>query len=73
MKDTSNRVGVEESNYGFGAGKAVKNAKPSRNVSNLVNIPKDQFEEDEGEDKMQKSEILPERKIVNVDKNEAYQ
>ena len=73
MKDTSNRVGVEESSYGFGAGKAVKNAKPSRNVSNLVNIPKDQFEEDEGEDKMQKSEILPERKIVNVDKNEAYQ
>ena len=69
MKDTSNRVGVEESSYGFGAGKAVKNAKPSRNVSNLVNIPKDQFEEDEGEDKMQKSEILPERKIVNVDKN----
>ena len=43
LKDTSNRVGVEESSYGFGAGKAVKDAKPSRNITNLVNIPKDQF------------------------------
>ena len=37
------KVGVEESTFGFGAGKAVKDAKPSKNISNLVNIPKDVF------------------------------
>ena len=58
MKDTSNRVGVEESSYGFGVGKVVKNAKPSRNISNLVNIPKDEFEDDE-ENKIPKQEIVP--------------
>ena len=40
-KNNANKVGVEESTFGFGAGKAVKDSKPSRNISNLVNIPKD--------------------------------
>lgn len=40
-KESTNRVGQEEQNYGFGAGKAAKEAKPTRNISNLVNIPKD--------------------------------
>lgn len=67
-------MGVEESSYGFGAGKATRDAKPSRNISNLVNIPKDEFEDDEGEAKNSpKASIVQEHKIVNVDKNEAYQ
>lgn len=65
---------MEESTFGFGAGKAVRDAKPSKNISNLVNIPKDQFEDDEADAKRSpKREIVPERKIVNVDKNQAYQ
>lgn len=73
-KDLTGKVGVEESSFGFGAGKAVKDAKPSKNISNLVNIPKDEFEDEESEAKRSpKKEIVPERKIVNVDKNEAYQ
>lgn len=39
-----------------------------------MNIPKDEFEEDEEDKKKSpKNEIVQERKIVNVDKNEAYQ
>ena len=38
-----------------------------------MNIPKDDFEDDEGDEKKSpKHEVAPERKIVNVDKNEAY-
>ena len=40
-----------------------------------MNIPKDYFEEDEDVENKKspkKKEIVPERKIVNVDKNEAY-
>jgi len=44
-KNSANKVGQEEQNFGFGAGKAVKDSKPTRNISNLVNIPKDEFEE----------------------------
>ena len=44
-KNTVPKVGQEEQNFGFGAGKAVKDAKPTRNISNLINIPKDQFQE----------------------------
>ena len=44
-KASGARVGQEEQNFGFGAGKASKDAKPTRNISNLVNIPKDEFEE----------------------------
>lgn len=40
-KSSTVKVGQEEQNFGFGAGKAVKDAKPTRNISNLVNIPKD--------------------------------
>lgn len=40
---SATRVGQEEHNFGFGAGKAVKDAKPTRNISNLVNIPRDEF------------------------------
>ena len=39
-------MGQEEQNFGFGAGKASRDAKPTRNISNLVNIPKDEFEEE---------------------------
>ena len=45
-KNVTNKVGEEEQSYGFGAGKAVKDSKPTRNISNLVNIPKDEFEEE---------------------------
>lgn len=44
-KDLTGKVGVEETSFGFGAGKAVKDAKPSKNISNLVNIPRDEFED----------------------------
>ena len=64
------RVGVEETSFGFGAGKAVTDSKPSRKINGLVNIPKDQFDEEEGEQaKSPKRELVPERKIVNGDKN----
>ena len=43
-KAATAKVGQEEQNFGFGAGKASKDAKPTRNISNLVNIPKDEFE-----------------------------
>ena len=39
-KNHAGKVGVEENNFGFGAGKANKDSKPTRNISNLVNIPK---------------------------------
>ena len=45
-KASTAKVGQEEQNFGFGAGKASKDAKPTRNISNLVNIPKDEFEEE---------------------------
>jgi kinesin family protein 6/9 len=41
VKDMTGKVGVEETNFGFGAGKAAKDAKPSKNISNLVHIPRD--------------------------------
>ena len=40
-RDTGKKVGTEETNFGFGVGKAVKDSKPTQNISNLVNIPKD--------------------------------
>ena len=43
-KESTIKVGQEEQNHGFGAGKASRDAKPTRNISNLVNIPKDEFE-----------------------------
>jgi kinesin family member 6/9 len=45
-KSSANKVGQEEQSFGFGAGKAVKDAKPTRNISNLINIPRDEFEEE---------------------------
>jgi len=36
-------VGSEENKFGFGVGKARKDAKPTTNIENLVNIPKDEF------------------------------
>ena len=42
-KAATAKVGQEEQNFGFGAGKASKDAKPTRNISNLVNIPKDEY------------------------------
>ncbi len=39
-KSSTIKVGTEETNFGFGAGKAPKDSKPSRNISNLINIPK---------------------------------
>lgn len=73
-KTSANRVGQEEQNFGFGAGKAVKDSKPTRNISNLINIPKDEFEEEpENLPASTKKENKIEKKIVNVDKNEAYQ
>ena len=44
-KASTVKVGQQEQNFGFGAGKAVKDSKPTRNISNLVNIPRDEFEE----------------------------
>lgn len=72
-KSSAVRVGEQEQSYGFGAGKAVRDAKPTRNISNLVNIPRDEFEE-QGEVAVNvKKESRLQKKIVNVDKNEAYQ
>lgn len=34
---------MEENKFGFGLGKARKDAKPTTNIENLVNIPKDEF------------------------------
>ena len=68
------RVGQEEQNFGFGAGKAARDAKPTRNISNLVNIPRDEFEEEpENTPPTARKDLKPERRIVNVDRNEAYQ
>jgi hypothetical protein len=49
VKKSPNRVGVEENTFGFGAGKAVIDSKPTRNITGLVNIPKDEFDEDDEE------------------------
>ena len=49
IKKSPNRVGVEENTFGFGAGKAVIDSKPTRNITGLVNIPKDEFDEDDEE------------------------
>ena len=63
-------MGSEENTFGFGAGKAVTDSKPSRKIHGLVNIPKDEFEDEENEEKKSpKKEIRPDKKIVNVDKN----
>lgn len=40
-KSSAVKVGQEEQSFGFGAGKAVKDARPTKNISNLVNIPRD--------------------------------
>lgn len=73
-KASTIKVGQEEQNFGFGAGKASRDAKPTRNISNLVNIPRDEFaEEVENAPLSATKEKKIERKIVNVDKNEAYQ
>lgn len=40
-KTSATKVGVEENNFGFGAGKASKDSRPTRNISNLVNMPKE--------------------------------
>lgn len=56
-------------------GKAAKDSKPSHNISNLVNVPKDEFQE-VAEQQPDKNEAKPDRinkKIVNVNKNDAYQ
>ena len=37
---------MEETSFGFGAGKAVIDSKPAKNISGLVNIPKDEFEDE---------------------------
>lgn len=69
-KSSAPKVGQEEQNFGFGAGKASKDAKPTRNISNLVNIPRDEFEEEADlPANSPKKESKIERKIVNVDKN----
>lgn len=52
----------------------MKDAKPTRNISNLINIPKDEFEEEvENTVAATKKVERIEKKIVNVDKNQAYQ
>jgi kinesin family protein 6/9 len=38
-------VGQEDNKFGFGLGKARKDAKPTTNIENLVNIPKDEFKQ----------------------------
>jgi kinesin family protein 6/9 len=35
---------MEENKYGFGLGKARKDAKPTHNIQNLVNIQPDNFQ-----------------------------
>ena len=40
---TVDAVGQEDNKYGFGLGKARKDAKPTTSIENLVNIPKDEF------------------------------
>eukprot|EP00339_Tiarina_fusa_P016661 CAMPEP_0117021988 /NCGR_PEP_ID=MMETSP0472-20121206/16575_1 /TAXON_ID=693140 ORGANISM="Tiarina fusus, Strain LIS" /NCGR_SAMPLE_ID=MMETSP0472 /ASSEMBLY_ACC=CAM_ASM_000603 /LENGTH=59 /DNA_ID=CAMNT_0004727721 /DNA_START=374 /DNA_END=553 /DNA_ORIENTATION=+ len=37
-------VGQEENKFGFGSGKAPKDAKPTSNLDSLVAIPKDKDE-----------------------------
>lgn len=41
-KNFDDAVGKEENNYGFGLGKAPKNAKPQGVQEKLVNISKDE-------------------------------
>lgn len=44
-------MGVEETTFGFGAGKSVVDSKPTRKITGLVNIPKDSFEDEETDQK----------------------
>eukprot|EP01017_Pseudomicrothorax_dubius_P043087 TRINITY_DN7119_c0_g1_i1.p1 TRINITY_DN7119_c0_g1~~TRINITY_DN7119_c0_g1_i1.p1 ORF type:complete len:637 (+),score=183.18 TRINITY_DN7119_c0_g1_i1:353-2263(+) len=40
-KNYDSGVGAEENKFGFGVGKAPKDARPTANIENIVNIPKD--------------------------------
>ncbi|KAM3132186.1 hypothetical protein pb186bvf_015781 [Paramecium bursaria] len=74
-------VGQEENKFGFGLGKARKDAKPTTNIENLVNIPKDEFKTAEEQAKQDAKiqiqadirETPIEKKIVNVDRYQAFQ
>lgn len=70
-------VGQEDNKFGFGLGKARKDAKPTNNIENLVNIPKDEFRQPDDANKPASREqhtqdvtinINNDKKIVNVDK-----
>ncbi|CAD8210486.1 unnamed protein product [Paramecium pentaurelia] len=75
-------VGMEENKHGFGLGKARKDAKPTTNIENLVNIPKDEFKQvdDKAQQEIRKEsqiteankESTIEKRIVNVDKQQAF-
>ncbi len=69
-------VGEEDNKYGFGLGKAHKNARPNnQDVDSLVPIPKDQKQEapQEHQDMIesqlsQNQQVDNNKKLVNVDK-----
>jgi kinesin family protein 6/9 len=52
-------VGAEDNKFGFGVGKARKDAKPTTNIENLVNIPKDEFRSAEEQKPDSKVEARP--------------
>jgi kinesin family protein 6/9 len=71
-------VGQEEAKFGFGVGKAPKDAKPTTNIENLVNIPKDIPAPEE-----KPKEVSPEKREdgldstkklgkIDVDKNQLF-
>ncbi|KRX04254.1 P-loop containing nucleoside triphosphate hydrolase [Pseudocohnilembus persalinus] len=72
-------VGSETYTHGFGIGKARLDARPQQNIENLVNIPKEEFQQlpneqiqvEKIEDPIE-AERKESKKIVNIDKNEAY-
>ena len=69
-------VGSEDNKFGFGLGKARKDAKPTTNIENLVNIPKDEFKINEetkpvSREQHSQGDLVTtniDKKIVNVDK-----
>ena len=73
-------MGVEENKYGFGLGKANKDAKPvieqQKGLDSLVVVQKDEGEvlDEKAEKKAEKSpekhDKTIEKRIVNVDRNQ---
>ena len=73
-------VGEEDNKYGFGLGKAHRNARPNnQDVDSLVAIPKDHKQDpvQEHQDLIESQLSQPQgldinKKLVNVDKQQVY-